>query len=52
MLLAGIHQQGWIVLGLLDDDPAKQGARIAGVPVLGPLAAMADKRWRRNATHV
>ena len=24
-LLATIHQQGWIVLGLLDDDPAKQG---------------------------
>jgi FlaA1/EpsC-like NDP-sugar epimerase len=36
-LLAGIHQQGWTVLGLLDDDPAKQHARIAGVPVLGPL---------------
>ena len=35
LLLAGIHQQGWMVLGLLDDDPAKQGARIAGVPVLG-----------------
>src|SRR5437879_2094947 len=33
-LVAGIHQQGWIVLGLLDDDPVKQGARIAGLPVL------------------
>ncbi|WP_369044489.1 nucleoside-diphosphate sugar epimerase/dehydratase, partial [Rubrivivax gelatinosus] len=43
LLLAGIHEQGWIVLGLLDDDPAKQGARIAGVPVLGPLDAIADK---------
>ena len=39
LLLAGIHEQGWIVLGLLDDDPAKRGARIAGVPVLGTLAA-------------
>ncbi len=39
-LLAGIHQQGWIVLGLLDDDPALVGVRLAGVPVLGPLAAM------------
>ena len=29
--MAGIHQQGWIVMGMLDDDPAKQGARIAGV---------------------
>ena len=39
-LLAGIHQQGWIVLGLLDDDPALVGVRLAGVPVLGPLAAL------------
>jgi len=51
-LLAGIHQQGWIVLGLLDDDPAKQGARIAGLPVLGPLTAIADKAVRGAATHV
>src|SRR5690606_5647740 len=27
------------VVGLLDDDPAKQGARIHGVPVLGPIDA-------------
>jgi FlaA1/EpsC-like NDP-sugar epimerase len=51
-LLAGIHQQGWIVLGLLDDDPAKRGARIAGVPVLGTLAAVRDKAVRGAATHV
>ncbi len=51
-LLAGIHQQGWIVLGLLDDDPAKQGARIAGLPVLGPLVAIADKAVRGAATHI
>lgn len=51
-LLAGIHQQGWIVLGLLDDDPVKQGARIAGLPVLGPLGAIADKAVRGAATHV
>lgn len=51
-LLAGIHQQGWIVLGLLDDDPAKQGARIAGVPVLGPLDAVRDKGVRGAATHL
>jgi FlaA1/EpsC-like NDP-sugar epimerase len=51
-LLAGIHQQGWIVLGLLDDDPAKQGARLAGLPVLGPLSAIADKGVRGAATHV
>ena len=52
LLLAGIHRQGWIVLGLLDDDPAKQGARIAGIRVLGPLAAIADKAVRGAATHV
>ncbi len=51
-LVAGIHQQGWIVLGLLDDDPAKQGARIAGLPVLGPLEAVKDKGVRGAATHL
>jgi FlaA1/EpsC-like NDP-sugar epimerase len=51
-LLAGIHQQGWIVLALLDDDPAKQGARIAGVPVKGTLEALRDKAVRASATHV
>jgi FlaA1/EpsC-like NDP-sugar epimerase len=51
-LLAGIHQQGWIVLGLLDDDPAKQGARIAGVPVLGPLESVRDRGVRGAATHL
>jgi FlaA1/EpsC-like NDP-sugar epimerase len=51
-LLAGIHQQGWIVLGLYDDDPAKQGARIGGVPVLGPLAALKEQATRGVATHV
>lgn len=51
-LLAGIHQQGWVVLGLLDDDPAKQGARIAGVPVLGVLEDVRDKGVRGAATHL
>ena len=51
-LLAGIHRQGWLVIGLLDDDPAKQGARVAGVPVLGPLEAVRDRGVRANATHV
>jgi FlaA1/EpsC-like NDP-sugar epimerase len=52
MLLAGLHQQGWVVLGLLDDDTAKQGARIGGVPVLGPLSAVADKSVRGGADRV
>ena len=51
-LLAGIHQQGWTVLGLLDDDPAKQHSRIAGVQVLGPLDAVRDAQVRGAATHL
>jgi FlaA1/EpsC-like NDP-sugar epimerase len=51
-LVAGIHQQGWIVLGLLDDDPHKQGARIAGLPVLGALESVKDKGVRGAATHL
>ena len=51
-LMAGIHQQGWIVLGMLDDDPAKQGARIAGVPVLGPLESVSDRAVLGAATHI
>jgi FlaA1/EpsC-like NDP-sugar epimerase len=51
-LLASIHQQGWIVLGLLDDDPAKMGARIGGVPVLGRLKDIADPSVNSGATHI
>lgn len=31
-------------IGFLDDDPARQGQRIAGLPVLGPLASARDHR--------
>ena len=51
-LLATIHQQGWIVLGLLDDDPAKRGARIGNVPVLGALADVAKLGLLTEATHI
>jgi FlaA1/EpsC-like NDP-sugar epimerase len=51
-LLAGIHQQGWTVLGLLDDDPAKQSARIGGVQVLGTLADVARADVCAGATHI
>jgi FlaA1/EpsC-like NDP-sugar epimerase len=51
-LLAGIQHQGWIVLGLLDDDPAKRGARIGGVHVLGQLEAVQDRDVRGEATHI
>ncbi len=52
MLLAGIHEQGWTVLGLLDDDPAKRRTRIGSTQVLGPLVAIRDKSVRGAATHV
>ncbi len=52
MLLAGIHEQGWTVLGLLDDDPAKRRTRIGSTAVLGPLEAVRDKAVRGAATHV
>ena len=51
-LLAGIHQQGWIVLGLLDDDPAKRRTRVGDVPVLGPLESLRDSAVRGAATHL
>jgi FlaA1/EpsC-like NDP-sugar epimerase len=52
LLVAGIHRQGWIVLGLLDDDPHKQGVRVAGVTVLGPLSAVREKATIGAATHL
>ena len=52
LMLAGLHQQGWVVLGLLDDDRTKHGARIGSVPVLGPLQALAGKSTWGTATHV
>jgi len=52
MLLAGIHQRGWVVLGLLDDDPAKHRARIAGVPVLGTLEQVRNPAVLGAATHL
>ncbi len=57
LLLAGLQGQGWSILGLLDDDPAKQRARIAGVPVLGPLELLAredgiDPALRASVTHL
>jgi FlaA1/EpsC-like NDP-sugar epimerase len=51
-LLATIHHQGWIVLGLLDDDPAKRDARIGGIAVLGTLADVNRPDVRAGATHV
>jgi sugar O-acyltransferase (sialic acid O-acetyltransferase NeuD family) len=35
-VMAFAETAGWTVHGLLDDDPAKQGGRVSGRPVLGP----------------
>jgi FlaA1/EpsC-like NDP-sugar epimerase len=52
-LLAGLHQRhGWHVLMILDDDPAMQGIRIAGVPVVGALVRVRDPSLTASATHV
>lgn len=52
LLLAGIQHQGWVVAGLLDDDPAKQRARIGGVQVLGRLEALAELAPLLDISHV
>lgn len=51
-LIAGIQHDGWVVVGLLDDDPAKQGARISGIPVLGPLDSVARHAATHGITHL
>jgi FlaA1/EpsC-like NDP-sugar epimerase len=52
LLIAGIQHQGWKIVGLLDDDPRKQGARVAGVQVLGPLELLRDARTLDGVTHL
>ena len=52
-LVAGIHlRDGWTVLALLDDNPAKRGSRVGGIPVLGPLQDLALPHIHAEATHV
>jgi len=52
LLLSGPQPRGWSVVGLLDDDHHRHGARIAGVPVLGPLSKLPEQAARLGATHV
>ena len=42
----------WRVIGLLDDDAAKHGAELAGVPVLGPVRQVGLIAERHNVTQV
>lgn len=41
----------WRVVGLLDDDAAKHGAELAGVPVLGPVRQVGLIAERHGVTH-
>ena len=52
LLLAGLQDQGWTVLALLDDDPAKQGARIGGVSVAGTFEDVTRPDIVETATHI
>ncbi|MFG6447178.1 polysaccharide biosynthesis protein [Roseateles sp. BYS180W] len=53
LLVAGIqHSQGWVVVGLVDDNAAKHGQRVAGLPVLGPLASAAHFAQLHGVTHI
>ncbi|WP_343633343.1 nucleoside-diphosphate sugar epimerase/dehydratase [Roseateles sp.] len=53
LLVAGIqHQQGWVVVGYLDDAPEKRGARVAGVPVIGTLDDATRQADTQGITHV
>jgi lipopolysaccharide/colanic/teichoic acid biosynthesis glycosyltransferase/membrane protein implicated in regulation of membrane protease activity len=52
-LVASIHRhEGWTVLAMLDDDPAKRGLRISGVSVQGGIADLALPHVLAGATHV
>ncbi|WP_457427090.1 polysaccharide biosynthesis protein [Roseateles sp. P5_E7] len=53
LLVAGIqHQQGWVVVGYLDDAPERLGARVAGVPVIGVLEDVVRLVEIHGITHV
>ena len=53
LLVAGIqHQQGWVVVGFLDDAPEKRSARVAGLPVLGTLADAPRLAPLQGVTHL
>ncbi|TAK76371.1 MAG: polysaccharide biosynthesis protein [Aquabacterium sp.] len=52
LLVAGIQHRGWTVEGLLDDDRAKHGTRVAGVPVLGGLELLHDAEALEGLTHL
>jgi FlaA1/EpsC-like NDP-sugar epimerase len=52
LLVAGIQHQGWVVVGWLDDDPAKHDSRVAGIPVLGALEDVTRLAPLHGITHL
>jgi FlaA1/EpsC-like NDP-sugar epimerase len=53
LLVAGLqHTQGWVIVGFLDDALEKQGARVAGVPVLGRLEQAGEYAAMHGITHL
>ncbi|MBL0720689.1 polysaccharide biosynthesis protein [Piscinibacter sp. Jin2] len=52
LLIAGIQHQGWTVVGLLDDDEAKQGSRVGNVAVIGRLERLRSLAELHSASHV
>jgi FlaA1/EpsC-like NDP-sugar epimerase len=52
LLISGIQHRGWTVLGLLDDDVRKHGARVAGVTVWGGLDRLSDADVMDDVTHL
>jgi len=52
LLVAGLQHQGWRIVGLLDDDIAKRGTRLAGLPVLGGIGDVADLARHHEVSHL
>ncbi|RRS04408.1 polysaccharide biosynthesis protein [Aquabacterium soli] len=52
LLIAGIQHRGWTVVGLLDDDPRKHGARVAGVSVWGGLDLLSQADTLQGISHL
>ena len=45
-------EHGYVVVGFLDDDPAKQGSSVAGAPVLGTIESLATVAAQHDVQEV
>jgi FlaA1/EpsC-like NDP-sugar epimerase len=52
LAVAGIQHQGFTVVGWLDDDANKAGARVAGIPVIGRLDDAPTAAQVHGITHL